>query len=486
MSWITILWSMSAAACLTLAAVHFGVWFKQRAAWANFFFAITAIGTASLAAGEIAMMRAGSPFAFGRALLWTHLPAWVIVIGLAFFIRFDFGAGRPWLAWSVCGVRTLSLILNFCVGENLNYLEVTQVKQVRFMGELISVAQGKPNPLMLIGQLSFIGLVIYMVDATVTVWRQGDRHRALVVGGSMIFFVLVGTGQASLVLWQIIEWPLIGSLLFLNIVLAMGYELSRDLIRLVQLNQELHEVELQALRHRVELAHLSRVTILGKISGVLSHELNQPLGAILSNAEAAELHLQKSIPDLDEVRNILGDIRRDNLRASEIIRRMRRFLHKREQEMKSISVSDLISETVEFIRLEAASRKSDIRIELEPGLRLVLGDFIHLQQVLLNLMINGMDAMNSTPAENRRLTISAVSGKEGDVEIAVTDTGTGLAQEELLNSFTPFYTSKQDGLGLGLSICQSIIEAHGGTISVENNPDGGATGRFTLKPERAL
>jgi PAS domain S-box-containing protein len=234
---------MIGAACLTLAAIHALIWLRQRTDGANALFSVMAAGTAGLSVAELWMMRAETPAEFSTAVQWLHLPAWVIVLGVVGFVRVYLRAGRPWLAWTVVVVRTLSLVLNFAISPNLNYREITAVRRIPFLGEPISVAEGTPNPWMLVGQLSLVLLVIFVADATVTVWRRGDRRRALVVGGSMVFFAVGGTTQAVVALWGILPMPITASVFFLGIVGAMGYELSREVLRAAELSWELSESE---------------------------------------------------------------------------------------------------------------------------------------------------------------------------------------------------------------------------------------------------
>jgi two-component system, LuxR family, sensor kinase FixL len=243
---------------------------------------------------------------------------------------------------------------------------------------------------------------------------------------------------------------------------------------------ERKQAEREIAEQRDKLAHLSRVTTLGEISGSLAHELNQPLGAILVNTDSAELHLQSPTPNLGEVRAILADIHRDGLRAGEIIHGMRAFLKRKELEMQPLDVGRLAGEAVKLISADAAARKTTVGLDIPPGLPRVTGDRIHLQQVLLNLLVNGMDAMSDSPVADRRLTVRATRPDPHTVEIAVSDLGVGVPPGELGQVFTPFHTTKQGGLGLGLAICRSIVEAHGGSISISNNPDRGTTARFTL------
>jgi two-component system sensor kinase FixL len=234
---------MVASACLTLAAMHLLVWCKQRTAWANLLFALTAVATAAVAGCELWLMRAETVQEFGAVLRWGHVPYWVLILSLVGFVRLYLRAGRPWLAYAICGVRTLSLILNFVFTPNLNYREITALRHVRFLGESVSVVDGKSNPWMLVGQASFLLLAIFVVDVMLAVWRRGDRRQWRFLTSAIVFFVLAATGQIVLVLWQIIHTPLTPSLFFLGIVAAMAYGMSDDLHRAAQLSGDLREQE---------------------------------------------------------------------------------------------------------------------------------------------------------------------------------------------------------------------------------------------------
>jgi hypothetical protein len=241
MSWVTIIWSMVASACLTLAAIHLLIWCQRRTARASLVFSLLSVAVAALAACEFWMMRAETPTQFATALRWFHVPGGVLIVSLVGFVRLHLRAGRPWLGWTICGLRTLSLLLNFLVGQNLNYREVTRLRRVPFLGESVSLAEGVANPWMLVGQLRVVLLAVFAVDAALTVWRRGDRRQALSIGGSIGFLALTGIMQSVLVFWQIVDWPLTASLCFLVVVAAMGYELSRDTLRAAQLSDGLRE-----------------------------------------------------------------------------------------------------------------------------------------------------------------------------------------------------------------------------------------------------
>jgi two-component system sensor kinase FixL len=238
------------------------------------------------------------------------------------------------------------------------------------------------------------------------------------------------------------------------------------------------EAELQQLRS--QLAHASRVSMMGQLASALAHELSQPLGAILRNTEAAELFLQHDPPDLDELRAILVDIRQDDQRAGAVIERLRALLKRRSFASRALSVGELLDSVAALTRIDSVARFAHLEIEASPRLPAVMGDPVHLQQVLLNLVLNAMDAVNDVPVERRRVTVRAERRGEREVEVAVSDSGHGIASNKLGQLFEPFFTTKENGLGIGLSISRTIIEAHGGRIWAENNGAEGATFRFTL------
>jgi len=227
------------------------------------------------------------------------------------------------------------------------------------------------------------------------------------------------------------------------------------------------------------MAHMDRRAAMGELTTSLAHELNQPLAAILRNAEAAKMQLTSGLPSLSELDEIVEDIRKDDKRATDLIRRMRTLLRRRELEALPVDVNALARETIDLVAPEAASKGVRVELEAPNGVGLVTGDRVHLQQVLLNLVLNGIDAMTTTPADRRRLTVRT-SSANGHVEVSVKDTGRGIPADALSRIFEPFFTTKEDGMGMGLSIARSIIEAHDGRLVAENNAGAGATVRFSL------
>ena len=496
-------------------------------------------------------------------------------------------------------MRTLSLLLNFGSAPNLNYREISVLRHLPFLGDTVSVAEGVPNPWMLVGQLSLLLFVIFVADASIAAWRRGDRRQALVVGGSIAVIAVGSTLEAVLVMWGVVHAPLTISFLFQGLVAVMGYQLSDDALRAVRLADDLREREQQMaltadaaglglwiwttpqdtvwateklnpmlglapgepismgsflehlhpedreptrhalrraldeesdysteyrvmlpdgsqrwiaangrverpardgtvrmlgvcmdithrkqdesemLRLRAELAHVGRMSTMAQLASGLAHELNQPLGAILRNAEAAELLLQRSPPDLEEVRSILADICKDDHRAGEVIDRMRALVKRRGMERVKLHVAELVDEVMVLVQPDAVARKVRLGVEVPRALPPVRGDRVHLQQVLLNLILNGMDAMAEVPAERRRLVVRARQADAGTIEVAIADAGHGVAAAKLARLFEPFFTTKPDGMGLGLPISATIIATHGGRIWADSGATG-ATFYFTV------
>src|SRR6266480_1897056 len=257
MSWVTMLWSMDSAFCFTLAGMYLLVWFKQREKWEHLLFSCSALAAGVIAGFELASMQAETTAQYGAVLRWAHLPVWMLFVSLVWFVHLYLRAGRRWLVWTVCGLRTLVLVLNFLFKPNLNFREITSLRHLSWWGgETVSAPVGVPNPWTLVGQLSVLLLLIFLVDATITVWRRGDRRRALIVGGSAISFVTLSLGQSALVIWGVIESPFFVSFPYLGMIAAMGYELSDNLVRAAQLAQRFQasEAALRESEARINLA----------------------------------------------------------------------------------------------------------------------------------------------------------------------------------------------------------------------------------------
>ncbi len=729
MSWTTVIWSMTAAACLTLAGIHLLVWCKQRENWVYLAFSCSAVAGAGLTAFEFALLRAQTADQYGVILRWAQVPVWLLVVSLVIFVRLYFRAGRLWLAWSVCGLRTLALILNFVFTPNLSYRAITQLNHVLWWGgETVSIPVGVTNPWVLVAQLSSILLVVFLVDTTITAWRQRERRRGVVLGWTMIFFTFLAAGHALLVVWGFVHIPFFACFPFLGLLAAMGYELSSDMLRAAQLADALKasettlrdtegrmtlaanaasivmwtwdiprdevwlsdkgralfgfshleklnaervrsvihpedrqlvrqlvekslttseeiqaeyrvvlvdgsvrwvtrrglvefdadgqpawergilvditerkhaeekfrvaveaspiglvlvnekgnivlvnaqteklfgygreeildqpvevlvperfrgahpghragflaapqaramgagrelfarrkdgtefpveiginpietgqgmlvlgaivdisarkQAELDAQQHRSELAHLSRVALMGEMSASIAHELNQPLTGIVSNAAAGERLIGRGQVTFQELRELLADISADARRAGEVIRGIRNMVKKGELVRQQMNLNDAVMHVVQMVHPDALLRSCRLQTSLEPNLPAIEGDPIQLQQVLLNLVINAFDAMRDTPAIDRKVEITTEWNGNGAICTSVRDYGIGISEEVRERIFDPFFTTKAEGLGMGLAIVRSIVESHQGTMAAENVEGAGARFHFTI------
>jgi PAS domain S-box-containing protein len=604
MSWVTIIWSMIASVSFTLATIYLLIWFRERRSWAYLCFFVLAVGVIGLATGEMAAMYAKSPAEYGTAVQWSHFAFGFVVLGSLGFVHFYFGTGKRWLLGAALGLRLLAVVVNFSTGLNLHISAIQSLQQVNFLGEPVSMlGVWTANPWVRLGQFAALVQFVYVVDASLRLWRTGSRKsrkRAVLVGGTLAFFILFASAQAGLVAEGVLRMPIIVSFPFLAVLLAMAYELSRDVLRAAQLGRELRESEQQmalatvaanlgvwvrdltrnaiwasdqwralfgfspaerldletilqrihpddrdatrramarandgdgqyeaefrvvlpdgrmrwvvargqvefngggktvrvrgvsmditarkqaeadASQQRAELAHLSRVTMLGELSGSMAHELNQPLTAILSNAQAAIRFLAHDNIDLNEVRDILKDIVEQDNRAGEVIRRLRLLLKKGEVRQQPLDLNHLVQEVLKLIRSDLVNHSVVAHTELATDLPPVKGDRVQLQQVLLNLVMNACDAMNGNTPADRQLVVRTELCADKNVRVSVADGGAGLAPDKLEQVFMPFYTTKPHGLGLGLSVCRTIITAHGGNLWATNGEARGAVFYFTI------
>jgi two-component system sensor kinase FixL len=254
---------------------------------------------------------------------------------------------------------------------------------------------------------------------------------------------------------------------------------SVPLLLLAVMLEERARTEREAHEQRLQLAHLSRVGMLGEMSGGLAHELNQPLTAILSNAQAAhQLIVNKAIDDA-ELLEILRDIIAAEQRAGEVISRLRALFKRGETLMQPLDANQVVREVMSLARGDLATRSIEVALQLAPELPPVQADRIQLQQVMLNLVMNAAEAMAGTRSEERRLTVRTLAA-DGRVYVSFTDHGAGFALDMHEKLFEPYYTTKAQGLGLGLSISRSIIAAHGGRLWGVGTPGRGATFHITL------
>jgi signal transduction histidine kinase len=299
-------------------------------------------------------------------------------------------------------------------------------------------------------------------------WRQMQRWgiaESMLPPGSTIYF-------REPTLWERYWWQIA---LTITIVLVQ----AGLILVLLREHRRRQFAEVESQQRMAELAHVNRISTAGELASSIAHELNQPLGAILTNAETLNEILNSPTPDIAELKDIAKDILQDDRRASEVIRRMRSLLKKAPFELKNFDLNDLIGETLGVLSALAVGRKVELTSSITPDALPILGDRIQIQQVILNLVMNGIDAMKDTPSENRIISIRT-SRVENLAELSVSDRGSGIPEDKLKEVFEPFFTSKAEGMGMGLSIARTIIEAHQGQIWAKNRDHGGASFRIRL------
>jgi signal transduction histidine kinase len=272
--------------------------------------------------------------------------------------------------------------------------------------------------------------------------------------------------------WERYRWQiaLVGLVVQLQASLITGLAVER--------RRRVH-AEIQARQRSAELAHINRYSLAGELTAMIADELSQPLGAIMANAETAELIMKSPTPDLPEIAEIIADIRRDDERAVEVIRRLRLLLKKAPFELKNLDLNEVAGETVQLLSAWAIAREVSLTSLVASTPLPIGGELVQLQQVIINLVVNATDALSSRPSSERRITVSTARDSDS-ADLSVSDTGPGIPSDKLKEIFEPFFTTKPQGMGMGLSIARTIVEAHAGQLAAENRAGRGAAFRIRL------
>jgi len=597
---------MCAAASFMLGLLHLMLWFKNGQALVYLLSVVMTLSAGAGAMIELALMHAPSIDAYRMLLQWANLFIFMLLVSMVWFVQIRLAAARRWLAILITSLWSVAIVLNWLSPYSLVYSNIIALKEMpTFWGESFTLVDGDPNPWVHLTNLASLLIVVYVIDAAVRAWRRGNRSRAVLVGGSIGTFILMGGIHAPLVDAGLIEVPYMISFAFLVIVVALSYELvaeavlasryakeieasearwrslltdvqlavigidpqgrvsyanpflerligrrSKDLMRkpvtalvpaddrpalterlaaaaqtgprprsrwdfvcasgelrsldwstvrlndrdgryagLLSIGEDITDrlaAERNLQRTRRELERLGRANVLGELVSTLAHELNQPLTAILSNAQAARRFLGSGSPDPLELREILDDIVRDDKRAGEVILRLRLLLSKGSAERTHVAIRDTIQEVLAIAGAELEAQGVSVRQELARDLPEVEADRVEIQQVIMNLLVNAVRAVSASPVGRRELRILAGRHGADSLLVSIEDSGPGIRADVLPRLFEPFFTTGSHGLGMGLAICRRIVEAHGGRIWGENTANG-ARFSFTLplaKPDQ--
>jgi two-component system sensor kinase FixL len=574
-----------------------------RRTWENLLFAIAALAVAGVAFGELAIMHARTPEEIGRAMQWTHVPLFFLILGIIGFVGFYFGTGRIWLGIAICVVRIAMLVINFAFPPNVNFREITGLRHFDFLGDTIAVPEGVVSSWTRLAELSALLMITFVIDASLTLWRSGSaevRRRALVVGGSITLFILVAAGMSALIHARVVQMPYLIGFSFLGVILAMGFELSYDILRAAQTARQLRisegalresevrfrnvantapvliwmsgtdklcnffnkgwldftgrtmeqelgngwaegvysddlehclkiygrafdarqpftmeyrlrrhdseyrwildigtprlsddgeflgyigsciditerkQAELDHQLQNMELARVGRVALMGELAASLAHEVNNPIGAMVTNANAGQRLIARGNVTTEELKDLLADIVADGHRAREVIEGIRNMVRKRKTTRSLVRVNEIIRDLLRIVKADALTRKVALTTEIDSKAGSVMADRVQLLQVLLNLTLNAFEAMSVNHPDARQLVITGGRNRDGEIVVSLRDSGPGFPSGIVDQLFEPFFSTKAEGTGMGLAIAHSIIEAHGGTLSGKNCDDGGA------------
>jgi len=444
----------------TLAAVHRPGWFRQRRFAAYLAFALCILSAATIAFFEWEMLRAETPERPGELLRWIYLPLAFLTISLVLFVRLHWRASRR------------GAVERDVAGQLVGRLLESMPSAVVVTDDRgsIRLANAKAQAMFRYSSAQLIGIRIEALISASSRSAYADECQTLARCGQPSAAAELSAVRSD------------GSGIDVEIGLA-PIDVGGERLTVVTINDigERKRLEREAALQRDELAHLSRTASLSALSSSLAHELIQPLTAILSNAQAGTRFLAHQPCNIEAGRASLDSVVDNAKRASDVIRKLRSMLRKGESELVPLDINDVVHDIMQVIRSEMMERHVRVVLELAEGLPKVRGDRVHLQQVMMNLMMNAADAM-SGGSRSRRLTIRTIAVDAGDLEVQVEDTGTGIAQGDLERIFAPFVTSKPRGMGLGLSVCAMLIEAHAGKLWATNNDGEGATLHFRLPP----
>jgi signal transduction histidine kinase len=425
----------------------------------------------TLGAGTVVFFEFASITAvdISTAEFWVRqldLAGFFTIMMLVAFVRIYLNAGSRWLMAAIGLLWSCALIADMVSAGSLLRTQIADLQSLQTAwGENYAIPIGVLTPWKHLVDIANVLVLVFLLQALFTAKRSGQRRRAFVVGGGCLAFILLVGIFMPLQDAGIVTVPLITSSAILIIVVALATQLIDDAFN--------------AKQSMLEVERLRRAMTLGEMVGGLAHEINQPLSAILSNAQAAARFLKNDNVDLDEIREIVDDIIADEKRASGFIRGLRQMLERKDGESFSADVNAVTESTAAVMSGELHTRRVVLELDLQPSLRPARVDPLQLQQVLINLLLNAIRAAAVLPRQLRAVAIRT-RGVERGVEVAVLDRGAGIDAAKKATLFQPFVSQSEGGLGIGLVVCARIVERYGGKIWFEDRNGGGTAFRFIL------
>ena len=448
MSWVTIIWSMIAASCLTLGAIYCLVWYRSRASWAHLLFSLSALSTAAFASFELWMMRAETPAELLLATKWAQVPIFTWLLSILWFVRTYLGTGRTWLAWTISVMGTIYLVIGFFFVPHVLYRELS-IQHLQFLGESVTVANGSVSPWYVIGQFSGVLMLVFLADATITAWRRGDRHKAVMVGGSAAFFLFMAMATSAPVVWGVASAPIVLSLPYMAMIAVMGYELSGDVLRASDLvvdlqrsNQQISDLigRLIAAQEseRVRIARdlhddvsqqAAALSIM--MSGLKRRLSGRPIEAELDSALTSMQ--QTTIALVEEIRHVSHDLHPTVLQHAGLVRALEVFCSE--------------FETLHTVKISFTAEGDVGDLEWDASLCL----YRVTQEALRNVA-------KHAEAQHVRVELSRTPRS---VHLSISDDGKGFDDTGLR------------GNGLGLVSIDERVRMLRGTVRIETRPGGG-------------
>ena len=450
MSWVTVIFSMIASSCLTLGVIYSVVWYRSRTSWAHLLFSLSAFSTAVFAFFELWMMRAETPAELLLATKWAQVPIYTWLLSILWFVRIYLGAGRLWLAWTISGVRTIYLLVGLFLVPHILYRQL-DIGHMQFLGESVTVAHGVASPWYVVGNVSAILLLVFFADATITAWRRGDRQKAVMVGGSAEFFMLMTYVTTSPVMWGLATAPVVLSLPYMGMIAVMGYELSRDVLRASELVVDLRRSNQQIsdLIGRLIAAQESERT---RIARDLHDDVSQRV-AVLSIMMSGLKRRLSGQPNEADLKSALTTMQQATDALGEGIRHVSHDLHPSQlQHSGLVRALDALCSDFEKFQAVKTSFTADGDIgDVEWDASLCL--YRVAQEALRNV---------AKHAEARHVRVELSRGLRG-VQLSIDDDGKGFDEVKM----------REERHGLGLISIDERVRLLRGTVQIETRHRGG-------------